>query len=98
MINQRYILIDGLNLARGDVVAIRLAGAFVRARWQVTVLASRTLINAHHYPKDITMSMQPQATGAARSTLFRRFQLPSLQYILRYLDNQTLRRSAATVV
>lgn len=98
MTNQRHILIDGLNLARGGGVAIRLADAFVRAGWQVTVLASRPLINAHPYPKGVTVSMHPQAAGAARSTLFRRFQLPSLQNILRYLDNQTLRRSAAIVV
>ena len=51
MTNQRHILIDGLNLARGGVGVIRLAGAFVRAGWQVTVLASRPLINAHHSPK-----------------------------------------------
>ncbi len=80
MSDHRHILMDGLNLTRGGgvVVMARLAGAFARAGWRVTVLASRPLFDTHSLPEGVAVSHHPKAAGAARSTLFRRFQLPGL--------------------
>ena len=75
-----HIVIDALNLARGGgvVVMARLAEAFARAGWQVTVLASRPIFDTHALPDGVALSMQPQAAGALKSALFRRFKLEPL--------------------
>ncbi len=80
MNTRRHILIDGLNLARGGggVVMVRLAGAFSRAGWRVTVLVSRPIFDTYALPDGVEVSMHSNAAGAVRSTLFRKFQLPGL--------------------
>ena len=77
MSTRPHIAIDALNLARGGgvVVMARLAEAFARAGWQVTVLASRPIFDTHALPDGVTLSMHPEAAGAVKSALFRRFKL-----------------------
>jgi glycosyltransferase involved in cell wall biosynthesis len=84
MSRQCHILIDGLNLAWGGgvVVMSRLAGAFARAGWKVTVLTSRPLFEIHSPPQGVEVILRSQAAGAARSILYRRLHLSNLcQYL-----------------
>ena len=80
MSRQHHLLIDGLNLAWGGgvVVMSRLAGAFARAGWKVTILTSRPLFEVHNPPQGVEVILRSQAAGAARSILYRRLRLSNL--------------------
>lgn len=73
MSQQPHILIDALNLARGGgvVVMTRLAEAFARVGWRVSVLASRPIFDKIDLPDGVTVAMYPEAAGALKSALFR---------------------------
>ncbi len=80
MNSRRHILVDGLNLARGGggVVMVRLADAFSRAGWRVTVLVSRPIFDTYVLPDGVEVSVHSSAAGAVQSALFRRFLLPGI--------------------
>lgn len=74
-----HLLIDGLNLSYGGgvVVMSRLAIAFAMKGYQVTILTSRDLPDSNFEGYDINNVLEPNARGALRSLIYRRFNLNS---------------------
>lgn len=72
-----HIAIDGLNLSHGGgtVVMGRLADAFADAGCRVTVLAARAGVPGTPSRETVVTECLPQARGAFRSMVYRRFRL-----------------------
>ena len=74
-----HLFIDALNLSRGGgvIVMSRIALAFVTSGYSVTVITARNLPNIDFLENGVKIVVEPNADGAARAILYRKFRLNS---------------------
>lgn len=79
-LQQRHLLIDGLNLARGGGVVVmrRIALAFISAGYRVTLLTARDLPWTDLADSDVEVIVEPKARGGLRAMAYRRYRLNAL--------------------